>query len=62
MIPLMIFVPILVGAAVGIIAGIILKRTEGKAGILTVLCVGITLTATIGYFLNTKVFINITLN
>lgn len=62
MIPLMIFVPILTGAVVGAVAGVILKRAEGKAQILLILCAGITFTVVIGYLLNTKIFTNITLN
>lgn len=62
MIPVMIFLPVVVGAVVGIVAGVLLKRTKGKAVTLTILIVGITVTALVGYLLNTKVFTNITLN
>lgn len=62
MIPVMIFLPIIVGAAVGVIAGVFLKKAEGKAKTLTILIAGITMTMVIGYFLNTKVFTNISLN
>lgn len=62
MIPVMIFLPIIVGAAVGVIAGVFLKKAEGKAKTLTILIAGITMTMMIGYFLNTKVFTNISLN
>lgn len=62
MIPVMIFLPILVGALTGTAAGIILKRIKGRAKILLTLCAGITVTALAGYLLNTKVFTNITLN
>ena len=62
MIPVMICLPILIGAATGLMTGSILKKGLGKAGTLTVLIAGITVTAAIGIFLNTKVFTNITLN
>ena len=62
MIPLMILLPVIVGVVIGIGAGFALKRAEGKAGIIAVLCVGITVTMVIGYVLNTRVFTNITLN
>ena len=62
MIPVMIFVPLIVGGIIGALAGILLKKTEGKVGILAVLCIGITVTVLAGYGLNTKVFTNITLN
>lgn len=62
MIPVMIFLPIVVGAVTGFLAGMVLKRTNGKAGTLAILIVGITATVIIGYWLNTKVFTGITLN
>ena len=62
MIPLMIFLPILVGAVIGILAGFLLKKSDRKGIILLVLCAGITVTVLAGYYLNTKVFTNITLN
>ncbi|MGN1179740.1 MAG: cation:proton antiporter [Suilimivivens sp.] len=62
MIPVMIFLPVVVGAAVGLIAGVLLKKTEGKAMTLTILLAGITVTVIAGYLLNTKVFTNISLN
>lgn len=62
MIPVMIFLPVVVGAAVGLIAGVFLKKTEGKAMTLTILLAGITVTVIAGYLLNTKVFTNISLN
>lgn len=62
MIPVMIFVPVIAGAVTGAAAGFFLKKTEGKGKILVVLCIGITVTVLIGYWLNTEVFTNITLN
>lgn len=44
------------------IVGMLLKKAEGKAKTLTILIAGITMTMMIGYFLNTKVFTNISLN
>lgn len=61
-IPIMIFVPIIVGAVIGIIVGTVLKHANSKGSILAVLCLGITITVLTGYWLNTNVFTNITLN
>ena len=62
MIPVMIFLPIIIGIATGWIAGLFLKKNPGKAGTLIILLLGITATAAIGLFCNTTVFTNITLN
>lgn len=62
MIPVMIFLPIIVGALIGFLAGILLKRTDKRSVILAVLILGITGTVIIGYWLNTKVFTKISLN
>ncbi|MGN0291496.1 MAG: cation:proton antiporter [Lachnospiraceae bacterium] len=62
MIPVMIFLPIVIGMITGVIAGILLKKADGKLTILVLLIAGITLTVLAGYWLNTKVFTNITLN
>ena len=62
MIPVMILLPILIGAAVGLPAGLPLRRDGGKARTLAVLLAGITATAFIGWLLNTKVLTGITLN
>ena len=62
MIPVMIFLPIIIGGAVGFIVGKILKKKMEKAfAIVTLLC-GITLIAAIGIFLNKMAFTNISLN
>ena len=55
----MIMLPVLVGAVIGLIAGILLKRTSGKKSSLAVLIMGITVTVAVGYWLNTKVFTGI---
>lgn len=62
MIPVMIFLPVLIGAAVGSPAGFLLKRIKKKRQTLTVLLVGITVTVLIGWLLNTKALSGITLN
>ena len=62
MIPVMIFLPIGIGALTGLAAGCILRKGLKKAGTLAVLLAGITATAVIGIFFNTKVFTNISLN
>lgn len=62
MIPIMIFLPMGIGIVTGLAAGLLLKKNPGKAGTLVILLAGITLTAMIGTFFNTKVFTNITLN
>lgn len=62
MIPVMIFLPVLIGAAVGFPAGFLLKRIKKKRQTLTILLVGITTTVLIGWLLNTKALSGITLN
>ncbi|MDD6071318.1 MAG: cation:proton antiporter [Clostridiales bacterium] len=62
MIPVMILLPVVVGALVGFLAGLILQKAKGKGVILLTLIAGITITVVIGYILNTKVFTNIALN
>jgi len=52
-IPIMIFVPLLIGAAVGIPSGFILKKVKSKWATLAVLVVSIIITSAIGYFCNT---------
>lgn len=62
MIPVMIFLPVLIGAAVGLPTGLLLKKTKGKAQNLTLLLGGITVTVIIGWLLNTYLLSNIALN
>lgn len=62
MIPVMIFLPVIIGAVVGFTVGKILQKNSGKISTLAVLLVGITITAAIGLILNRTVFTNISLN
>lgn len=62
MIPVMIFLPILIGSAVGFPTGMLLKKTKGKARNLTVLLLGITITMLSGWLVNTYLLSGITLN
>lgn len=62
MIPVMIFLPVIVGAVTGFIAGKVLKKVRKKGMTLAVLMVGITLTVLVGYWLDSRVFTNISLN
>lgn len=62
MIPVMILLPIGIGLATGIPAGLLLRRWHGRNKTLTVLISGITVTASIGLFLNHYIFTTITLN
>lgn len=62
MIPVMIFLPLLIGIVTGLPAGWLLKKKPGRAKTLMVLVAGITLTAGIGWFINTKVLTGIALN
>lgn len=62
MIPVMIFLPVLIGAAVGFPAGLLLQQIGKKAGTLAILLSGITVTMMIGRLLNTRFFSGITLN
>ena len=61
-IPVMIFLPIGIGAATGFPAGLILRKMKSRAGIVAVLLIDITCTAVIGILLNRYVFTTITLN
>ncbi len=62
MIPVMIFLPVIIGVAVGFVAGKILQKNLGKAGTLAILLAGITITTAIGLVLNKFVFTDIALN
>lgn len=62
MIPVMIFLPVLIGAAVGLPTGLLLKKAKGKAQNLTILLGGITVTVIIGWLLNTYLLSSIALN
>ncbi|MGN1090708.1 MAG: cation:proton antiporter [Huintestinicola sp.] len=62
MIPVMIFLPVIIGAVFGFAVGKILQKYSEKIITLTVLSVGITVTAAVGLILNKTVFTNIALN
>ncbi|MGN0408470.1 MAG: cation:proton antiporter [Bacteroides sp.] len=62
MIPVMIFLPVIIGAVVGFPTGMLLKKCTKKAPSLTVLLLGITVTALIGWVVNTFLLSGITLN
>lgn len=62
MILVMIFLPVLIGVAVGLPTGWLLKKAQGKAQNLTVLLCGITATMMLGWFFNTYLFSGIALN
>lgn len=62
MIPVMIFLPILIGAAVGFPTGLLLKRCRNKGTTLTVLLLGITVTMVTGWLINTYLLSGIVLN
>ena len=62
MIPVMILLPVLIGAAVGLPTGLLLKKAKGKTQNLTILLGGITVTVIIGWLLNTYLLSGIALN
>lgn len=62
MIPVMIFLPIILGALVGYPTGLLLKKANGKAQNLVVLLCGITVTMLSGWLINTYLLSGITLN
>lgn len=62
MIPVMIFLPVLIGVVVGFPTGLLLKKANGKAANLAVLLGGITATMVIGWLLNTYLLSGVTLN
>ncbi len=62
MIPVMIFLPVIIGVVVGFPTGILLKKFDTKVQTLTVLIVGITATMLIGWGINSFLLSNITLN
>lgn len=62
MIPVMVFLPVIIGLVTGFPAGWLLNRVRGRVPTLTVLLAGITLTAGIGWLINTKILSGITLN
>lgn len=62
MIPVMIFVPIIIGAIVGFPTGLLLKKCHKKVMNLVVLLCGITVTMLAGWVINTYLLSGITLN
>lgn len=62
MIPIMIFLPLLIGAVIGVPTGLLLKKGKGKVQNLTILLGGITTTMIIGWLLNTFLLSSIALN
>ena len=62
MIPVMIFLPIIIGAVVGFPIGLLLKKSKNKCTNLTVLLCGITVTMLLGWFINTYFLSGVTLN
>ncbi|MDO5157146.1 MAG: cation:proton antiporter [Eubacteriales bacterium] len=62
MIPVMIFLPVVIGLVVGFPTGMLLKKENKKAGTLVVLLFGITVTMLIGWMTNTFLLSGITLN
>lgn len=62
MIPVMIFLPIVIGAIVGFPIGLLLKKCHSKITTLAVVLLGITITMTSGYLINRYLFSSIALN
>ncbi len=62
MIPVMIFLPIVIGAIIGFPTGLILKKCNNKSTNLIVLLGGITVTMLTGWIINTFLLSGITLN
>lgn len=62
MIPVMIFLPIIIGVIVGFPTGLLLKKFDQKASTLAILLLGITATMLIGWGINTFLLAGITLN
>lgn len=62
MIPVMIFLPIIIGGIVGLPIGLLLKKADGKVLSLVILLGGITATMVIGWLINTCLLSGITLN
>ncbi len=62
MIPVMIFLPVMIGVVVGFPTGLLLKRKKGKIPTLAILLLGITATMLIGWGINEFLLSGITLN
>lgn len=62
MIPVMIFLPVVIGAVVGYPTGLLLKKFNKKTATLAILLLGITATMLIGWRINSFLLSGITLN
>lgn len=62
MIPVMIVLPVAIGLVTGLPAGWLLSKARGRIQTLAVLLAGITLTAGLGWVINTSVLSGVTLN
>ena len=62
MIPIMIFLPVIIGAVVGFPTGLLLRKYKNQCMNLTVLLCGITITMLSGWLINTYLISGITLN
>lgn len=62
MIPVMIFLPVVIGVITGLPTGLLLKKRKSRGSALLILLSGITLTVLLGWFFNAKVFSGVTLN
>lgn len=62
MIPVMIFLPVVIGAIVGFPIGLLLNKCHSKITTLAVVLLGITITMTSGYLINRYLFSSIALN
>ncbi len=62
MIPVMIFLPILLGGAIGYLVGLVLRKSQDTKMNLIVLLLGITVIVGIGVYLNKEILEGITLN
>ncbi|MEE1305995.1 MAG: cation:proton antiporter [Agathobacter sp.] len=62
MIPVMIFLPIIIGVIVGLPTGLVLRKCKTKWATLAVLLVGITATMLTGWVINNYVFTSMALN
>lgn len=61
-VPVMIFLPLIIGAAIGIPTGFVLKKTTSKGSVIITLILGIILTSVIGILCNTYLMLSPLLN
>ena len=62
MIPVMIFLPLLIGVSVGVPAGLLLRRAKKRSATLAVLLAGITAVMGAGWLINTSLLSGVSLN